>query len=143
MNIVLPKTLAEPWTIPWFVKKNNSALVVLIIEALHEFFRLSELSKQLPTDDWEAWGESQFSVVELLDCLETIAFEAGAATVMAGEVSSERVDDFKGKKLSKNSWAVVGFSYFIEFTVPHDSRFYSTTIDHWFDPSRLTRYGKR
>jgi hypothetical protein len=133
--------LAEPWTIPWFVKNNNE-LVVIIIEALHEFFRLSELLKQLPTDDWDAWGKTQFSIAELLDCLQMVALEAGAATVMAAEVSSDRVDEFKGNRLSKNSWAVVGFSYYIEFTVPHDSRCYATTIDHWFDPSRLTRYRK-
>jgi len=143
MNIVLPKTLAEPWTIPWFVKSDGD-LVTLIIEALHEFFRLTELSKQLPTDDWGAWGESQFSVSELLDCLEVIAFEAGAATAKAREIGITRMGkEFFGKQLTHNSWETAGFCYHITFTISHDSRPHATTIDHWFDPDRSTRYGER
>jgi len=134
MKIKISKTLLEPVGIPWFIISDND-LVMQIIVAVHEFFHEAVRLNTIPTNNWEEWGKSQFSVAEIVDCLTIIATEAGAETVSA-TVSSE-IDCNKDKVI------VVGYSYHIGFTVPHDPHSYATTIDHWFDPERPTRYGRR
>ncbi len=139
MNVVLPKTLAEPWTIPWFTPFDNE-LPEHIIETLHQYIRGAVALNQLPTDDWDAWGKTQYSLAELIDCLQIIAIKAGALTAKAREISCKR-DGFLGKRLGKHAWAISGFSYHIEFTVPHDPRTHDTIIDHWFLPKHRIVYG--
>ena len=141
MKIVLPRTLAEPLTIPWITLTGNTdKLATTIIEAIREFFRNAERSNEIPTDDWDAWGKSQFSLVELLDILQTIALLEGAETSKAIEIGCSYGDKFVGEKIAKNAWRGTGFSFRVTFKLKHSWKTYHTDIDFWYNPKRPTVY---
>lgn len=140
MKIKLPKTLAEPGTIPWPTIVNGNVLAMSIVEAIHHFFRGAEKLHLIPTDDWDAWGKTQYSAAELLDILTMIAMDAGAETAKATEVGHSYGDKFQGRRLGKKAWAISGFAFSVTFTVKNNPKKYFTAIDFWFDPKRRTIY---
>ena len=131
MKIILPKTLAEPGTIPWPTIIEEYKTGMAIIQAIQNFFRNAESNDEVPTNDFEAWGESQYSVAEITDIIELIAIKMGAQTAIARCQS----------KVMRGS-THLGLMYYITFTVPsHKStEYYRTYINYWFDSKRQTTF---
>jgi hypothetical protein len=109
--------------------EDNSTLAMAIIKAIQDFFRNAENNNEAPTDDVEAWGESQYSPIEISDIIEFLAVEAGAETAIVRYQS----------KVMRGKIRPVDIQYCITFTVARGSvRYYRTYINYWFDPKRRT-----
>ena len=145
MNVALPKTIADPWTIPWAMISNIDADIAAgVIAAIHRFMRAEEEANHLPTEDLEAWGVTQFSVAELLQTLEQLAIDKGAATAKATENGCHYGNDFIGKRVGGSgkglaAYTLTGFLFRVSFTTP-GGKHYRTDIRFWFDSKRRTVY---
>ena len=130
MKILLPKTLAEPGTIPWpTLMENNSTLAKAIMKAIRDFFHTAENNNEAPTDDFEAWGKFNYSAAEISDIIEFLAIETGAETAIVRYQSKI----MRGKN--------IGLQYCITFTVACGSiEYYRAYINYWYDPKRRTTF---
>ena len=100
MRVKLPKTLAEPLTIPWPMTMDVHLEVEAIMEAIHNFFRSAERANAVPTDDWDSWGRTQYSVAEMIDVLEQIAIDAGAVEAKVIENGPAPIDRMSSSTFS-------------------------------------------
>jgi hypothetical protein len=118
MDIIIHRSLIEPLTFPWACIRpiDDTVLLDRIRQAIAAYFDGLENSGTVPTDDFEAWGVTQFSIAELVAALEYVALEEGAETARA------LARGIAGNKKDLDSWNLIGFSWILEFTIPNDSR---------------------
>lgn len=113
MKIVLPKTLAEPLTIPWFNSdKSTSDLVEHIMYAIYEAFAASQVTRK-----------EHMIIHDLLDMLVRVAERNGALEAIPHYAHIWSTDE-KRKH--------IGYRYFIHFKVPNDTRVHLESIRFYF-----------
>jgi len=117
VKIVLPKTLAEPWTIPW-IQKEAVTDADIIIEILHKYFRYLYKMKLGPSiiDD----GTVHFSRVTVCDAIRHIVMKH-RGTVLRVATSNR----YAGNKH-------VGYTFIVDFSIPGGRTYYRTRLTSWF-----------
>ncbi len=122
MKIVLPKTLAEPWTIPWFMLSNvPDALSDAISLALREYFDTLDSGDHVPNPVKDpGFGTVRLDPQTLLEALKALAQELGAKDV---ETAYDHL--INGPKH-------IGYSYRVHFHVPNRRRVQMWVINSWF-----------
>jgi hypothetical protein len=128
MDIIIHRSLIEPLTFPWACIRpiDDTVLLEHIRAFISAYFDGLENSGTVPTDDFDAWGVSKFSIDELQDVLKIVALEEGAETAKA------LARGIPGTKRTKGSWNLIGFSWILEFTVPNDPRTHALVWKSWF-----------
>ena len=121
MKIVLPKTLAEPGTIPWPTLLSDSELATVIKWQIEDYFAYLEREKITPA---KAKKGSLISCHEIISALRHRALNTGAETVFS-EVWKLK----QGVGDTKN----IGHRYLINYTVPEDKRVYRLVLDSYFE----------
>ena len=101
MKIILPKTLAEPLTIPWItVFPDETEMVKIISKAMREQFRYLRNQDLLPKDNEDKI--LRFSNDMVLRNLVTIAQRKGAINIESGKIRTNN-----------------GYMYWVDFGIPH------------------------
>lgn len=113
MKIILPKTLAEPLTIPWFVISSFKEVSENgIDEALHDLIDVYERKKLMPRHN--------SSTVGLCTMLRVTAERAGTDNV---DAMAYPIIECKTH---------TGYEYVVLYSLPNDKSLYNWTRKSWF-----------
>ena len=114
MKIILPRTLAEPLTIPWFVRSNYNAkqFAQEIRNAIDDAY-----------DALDARSTKSMLIVKLLSVLEGEARWKGAINVSSNF----------SNLWSTDTYHVVGYTYRVFFEVPQDPECHVVVIHKHFE----------
>ncbi len=122
MKIRLPKTLAEPWTIPWFLPVvHGEDLVESIRDAVRDFFLRMDKMGHTPK---ATRSNFRMTVEDFLHILEHIAEVHGGIKVYG----------FMDKCMNNTNRPPlhIGNAYYIYFQVPNDPQLYNKCMISWF-----------
>ena len=120
MKILLPKTLAEPLTIPWPTLLPASELVAYIKKDLEDFYRYLDMKGITPKPLGVSFPENtMFSRDEVQQLLKGNALRNGADTAFCGVWNMRRMDD---------STKILEYRYLVQYTVPGTTRIYRVTL---------------
>lgn len=118
MKIVLPKTLAEPWAIPW-IRKEDVTDADIIIEILHKYFKY--LDNNLLGPSIVKDGLIRFSRVTVCGAIRHIVMKH-RGTVLGVETSNRYSGNHQ-----------IGYTFVVHFTIPGRSdKTYTTRLISWF-----------
>ncbi len=123
MDIKIPKTLAEPLTIPWLdiAMVTNSITVDSIKAAIREYFMMIVMTNKEPPRAPD--GRTRLTPGGLLYMLQYIAEQAGAVNVY-GKISR----NMEGTKH-------IGDMYYVFFMVPGSKTIHFKVLFTWFSKS--------
>lgn len=121
LKIVLPKTLAEPLTIPW-AKSVDMKLAVRIKDDLDDMFQYMEKNGITPGRIRKA---PSFSPNEVAKTLRTIAKNGGATTAYTEVLKS-------GFGFTTKNPIHIGYRYSVIFTIPGGARAFRISFDSYF-----------
>ena len=108
MNVVIPKTLAEPLTIPWFTRE---AIDISIKRAIFEHYMKIRVGLGI-------------TVEQMLSAMEHEAIRNGAT--MTSTAYSKLMHSDRG------NLTLVGWQYRVYFSVTGNDSLYVEVIDGWF-----------
>jgi len=118
MKIILPKTLAEPLTIPWFITRlHDEGLVESIRDEIRRFFLSMEKVGHTPK---AVRSDLRMTVKDFLHILEHVAKVHGGINVYS----------FIDKCMDGTKH--IGYAYYVYFQVPNDPQLYNKCMISWF-----------
>jgi len=120
MKILLPKTLAEPLTIPWTKHPKNAVLIMHIKSELRDYFAYLERVGITPG---KVRTGSSISISAVSSALRHSAWNNGAQGV-----SSE----IWHLPNSANLTHLVGYQYYVQFTVPGNAKVHTVILNSYF-----------
>ncbi len=124
MKIILPKTLAEPLTIPWLgiAIMTNPGMADIIKDAIRDYFITILGCDKEPISPLIKNGKSRLTPGGMLYMLQATAEQAGGLNVY-GEL--ER---------NMNGTKHIGYSYYVFFTIPGSDKLHHKCMLSWFPP---------
>ncbi len=120
MKIVLPKSLAEPLTIPWTKRPKNADLIMHIKRELGDYFAYLEREGIAPE---KVRANKTISLAAMCSALRHSAWNNGAL-----EVRSE----VWHLPSSTDLTSLVGYRYHVKFTVPGSDGIHTVILDSYF-----------